>query len=41
MDKAREGGLPDLAIAPVEMDINSEADVARVMRGCDCALWGD
>ncbi len=31
MDKAREGGLPDLSIAPVEMDINSEADVARVM----------
>ena len=29
--KAREGGLPDLSIAPVEMDINSEDAVARVM----------
>ena len=31
MERAREGGLPDLSIAPVEMDINSEDEVARVM----------
>ena len=31
MERAREGGLAGLSIAPVELDINSEAAVARVM----------